>query len=623
MTVSGIVLPDPEQLTAFLVSLHGRGFKIAPGQIAACQRLLLDAHAVGTESGGAGRLKFRLAPVIARSEEQQREFYDLVDELLFRSINDRTVPLRPEGGDRDRTAIVQEPSLRSVSFRAGKWITVAAVLVAVLFVAGLWLFGKSPEPIATSSSEPAPQATSAAKARDLPQDDITIHETLISPTYPVVKWALALLPISLFAIWQGWRWRRRMLWIDFGYGHINAARALALPPDLFQSLYHGTTLRRNAANLRMSGAGPTDRFDIQASVDETAREAGLFTPIYQELRPLPEYMFLIEQAGTHDHLARMFDLMVDRLRWEHIVIERYYFRSDPRVLQRDDRQRSDLTLHELAARTSGHRLFVLGTADGCFHPLTGEVENWVTSLSPWRSRTILSIRPLRYWGLTELRLLEQGFSIATARASGLAAAARQVSREDSPAVWLERPPRITVPVRKPIRAWGQQAELDVDAGLDLVRQVLIAQIRRRGPVRTQHRSEMNDITSEEVNETLSVIRQQLVKQIANRSISLSGGQRVHETGVNIINDSSGWLDDQPTIKLRRNRNVAISAEIYDGSDDQPTVKLKRNRRHEQSDSVSGQLTVLRQILVRQISQHAGLTAGEPVRPIRRGWWRRE
>jgi hypothetical protein len=175
--------------------------------------------------------------------------------------------------------------------------------------------------------------------------------------------------------------------------------AIAGGLKLSDVLFTGPELRASAHDLRKHRYLPTRKLDAWRTVDATARRTGLFTPVYRERPQLPEYVFLIEQNGTNDHLARLFDLAVDRLRDEHVEIQRFYFHTDPRQVQADDREHSTVPLAELAARTDDHRLFIIATADGFFHPLTGEVESWVQRLEPWRSRTMLSTRPLEQWVL--------------------------------------------------------------------------------------------------------------------------------------------------------------------------------------------------------------------------------
>ena len=122
-----------------------------------------------------------------------------------------------------------------------------------------------------------------------------------------------------------------------------------------------------------------------------------------------------------------------------MFIQRYYFHTDPRQVQADDAERTPVPLADLLTRTHDHRLFVITTADGFFHPLTGEVEGWVRRLDPWRSRTMLRHPAAGAVDDGRKRLLEEGFSLATAEASGFAAAGEKIAAgTDEPVFGRER-----------------------------------------------------------------------------------------------------------------------------------------------------------------------------------------
>lgn len=421
-------VPSVNALHAFLTGLRGRGFAMDAGRMAACQRLLLDTHAAGPDSRAARRLKFRLAPVVVRTAAEQAEFYRLYDAGLGPVIPEKATPPAPS-----ETPTPSSPRARR-SRRSRMVALLLATVIAVLAVAvvhHLWPEPPPPPPINPTAGQT--QAKTTAQAYDLPRDRFQITETVISPLYRSVTMLLAVLPPAAFVAWLVVRWRRRSLWLARDRARLGHDPATTLPLPLRPAdvLYSGPEMRDGARHLRHYGFRPSRRLDASRTVEATARRAGLITPVYQHDMLLPEYVFLIEQNGANDHLARLFDLAVDRLRHEHVSIERYYFRADPRHLQADDSERKAVTLAELATRTADdHRLFVLGTADGFFHPLTGEVESWVSRLNSWPSRTVLSTRPIGHWDTAELRLLDEGFSLATAEASGFVAAGGKMMAGD-------------------------------------------------------------------------------------------------------------------------------------------------------------------------------------------------
>lgn len=259
---------------------------------------------------------------------------------------------------------------------------------------------------------------------------------------------LTALPILAFGTLLLLRWRNGAGWLFSGSAINPELATIPLPTKFSEALFNGGEFRRGAQQLRKQHYRLTSQLHVQKTVDVCAARAGLFCPIYRERPQSPEYVFLIEQHGINDHLARLFDLAVERLRSENVFIQRYYFHTDPRQVQADDAERTVVALPDLIARTYDHCLFVLATGDGFFHPLSGEVESWVKRLQPWRSRTMLSTRPLEQWTVAELRLLEEGFSLATAQESGFVAAGEKIASGDYTPELLEGVVVIPLPARR-------------------------------------------------------------------------------------------------------------------------------------------------------------------------------
>ncbi|MBF0334573.1 MAG: hypothetical protein HQL40_13165, partial [Alphaproteobacteria bacterium] len=145
----------------------------------------------------------------------------------------------------------------------------------------------------------------------------------------------------IFLVWAVVRWKRRMLWLARDRDRLgrDPATTVRFPLRVDDVLYGGPMVRESARKLRHHEALPSRRIDAVRTVDATARRAGMITPVFRHTIRVPDYVFLIEQNSGNDHLARLFDVAVDRLRHEHVSIERYYFRGDPRQLQDDGPER--------------------------------------------------------------------------------------------------------------------------------------------------------------------------------------------------------------------------------------------------------------------------------------------
>lgn len=476
--VASAPLPTPGELAAFFRELRRAGYKWDPRQLSAAERLLLMAHS-SSPPPAASRLKTLLAPVLVNSPAQQVDFYARCETWLTKRSDglgvverDASLSARTFGSERD---VRRE--------RRWRWRLVAGAVVLLLAIGiGTWSWltvEETPEPSVTETPPAAaPQQQSAPElAPPVPavpkQDTVSLIQDEPWPLWAAVQAVLTALPLLALVVWVGVRWTRRRLWLErWTSGTVPELDLLRLPrPSLW--LYGAPSFRFTAQNLRRHRRVPATDLDIRSTIEATVAHAGLFTPIGAE-RPLtPEYLFLIEEMAADDHVARLAEEALDRLEDEGVAIERCYFSRDPRVCFRNDARRTPIVLSELAGRTADHRLVVIGTSDGFFHPLSGRLEKWA---SAWPGRVMMSPRPLGQWSTNELALLEDGFSLATATPKGFGALADYVSMFEGAPIGellegtLAAAPCGSAPAAKwqvkalPVVQTAAAAEMTVDSG---------------------------------------------------------------------------------------------------------------------------------------------------------------
>lgn len=398
-------LPTPTELADFFGELRQAGYQLDPRQLAAAERLLLMVYAREPQTEFA-RLKTLLAPVFVTSPVQQADFYNRFDAWVGRRRGGPVVIQQNAGQNPDRKSDVRRE-------RRWRWrLIVGAAGVLLAIGVGTWGF-------------------------------MVQEQSKANPAYPIdaprsawvaVQTTLTALPLAALILWIGIRWKQRSLWLERqASGEVPELDRARLPRES-RWLFGSPGFHHTAQNLRRHGRVPTTDLDIHKTIEATVAQAGLFTPINTKYRLTPEYLFLIEQMGADDHVARLTDEALDRLEDEGVAVERCYFSRDPRVCFRNDGRRTPIALSELAARTAGHRLVIVGTADGFFHPVSGCLEKWVTALEVWPGRVIMSPRPLRHWSINELALLQNGFSLATATPKGFSALGNYISFvEEAPA----------------------------------------------------------------------------------------------------------------------------------------------------------------------------------------------
>ena len=427
LTVAALAaLPTPGELAAFFGELRQAGYRWDPRQLSAAERLLLMAHSTEQPPDPA-RLKTLLAPVFVNSPAQQADFYARFEAWLARRGGG------PVGIEPDAT--LSERDVRRE--RRWRWRLVAGagvLLVAIGVGTWSWLTVEEKlEPGVSGVTEtppaaqpPAPETPTAAPAK--PKDNtVYLIEDKPRPFWAAMQTVLTALPLLALLVWIGISWTRRRLWLErWTSGTVPELDRLRLPRSS-RGLFGAPGFRFTAQNLRRHRRVPATGLDIRKTIEATVAQAGLFTPIGTE-RPLtPEYLFLVDEMAADDHVARLADEALNRLEDEGVAVERCYYSRDPRVCFHDDERRTPVVLSELAGRTAGRRLVVIGTADGFFHPVSGRLEKWVSGLAAWPGRVMMSPRPLRHWSMNELALLEDGFSLATTTPKGFGALGDYVS----------------------------------------------------------------------------------------------------------------------------------------------------------------------------------------------------
>ncbi len=436
-----------------LPNLHDRldaaGIATEPGQRAAI------LHVIGKRQlgdwPGAPDIDLLLTPLLAQTPEDQ----DMVRALLKTWSDSLDVdPARPaaasSGAFRAAPVMHAEPPApasevwaseaaapRALS-RAGfmAFLGLAFFGLVALAMVTVWSVTEPPsnvnEPPSNNETpnEPTRDPNSRpdrrpAAANPPPERDNVLAEVPGTSMPLGLRLSLAALPVLAFAVYLVWLMARRGRWLATGLALARSAGPpirLTLDLDGPDTLFTPGALRKGSQTLKAPLKVEGHRLDIGRTVEATAGAAGFFSPVNAMVRVEPEYVFLIERLSPHDHAAKLFDLAVERLRDKQhgVVIHRFFFQHDLRRVYTDDAGLpAVMDIRDLSERFQRNRVFVLGTADGFFHPLDDSPQPWTRTLLEWQKRAVLHVRPVRHWGPTELRLLESGFALATATASGL------------------------------------------------------------------------------------------------------------------------------------------------------------------------------------------------------------
>jgi len=448
----------PGELFEFIDELRDGGFNVGAEQYIAAQDLLLALAAQGRWSGHAEELRTYLAPLLCKSPREQENFNQYFEQWLERKphlaapsvakkepvVTESTVP-----PSQSFLQIIREHWQDFVWF-SRRWWKVAAVLSVLIVIGGMIYFSRQtpqqtqpaqPNTDTTSTTQSSTDTTSAPPSpaaqpiqSNQQQEEMRLRALVAKINafadaeqyrgwpgfyrryYAVIRFGVAILPLLFFL---GWFYRQRPL-LEKG--------SAAKTPELHrlkvkgagEQLFHGPTFRRFAQEMRRHRESGVGDLDLPATVETTTQQGGIFTPVYGKRQILPEYLVLIDRASFHDQQARFVDENLARLRADGVFVERYYFDCDPRVCRSDDPYSPHLTLQELAARYSEHRLMIFSDGAGLMHPLTGRPQRWLELFSAWTDRAVLTLEAPRHWGYREMALSGLDFVVLPATQAGLA-----------------------------------------------------------------------------------------------------------------------------------------------------------------------------------------------------------
>jgi hypothetical protein len=399
-----VKFPSTKELLDFLGTLRVHGIHLAAAEIYRVERILSTLEATLAPQAALSTLPFALTAVLAKSPDQQASLHA----SLIRWTNENF------GQDRETTK-QRKPDLsteQGVSKRPIKipWRLIVVGLLTILVVVGALLHQFSPRP---KRSDFPPTVTPRTENPEI-KIAITAEQIFIGIVALSLLWILAT------------ETRRRRALV--------ATRAKGLVRDILdtgaapfgQWLYESTDVKRLGFQLQDLRAGAIDVVDETRTIENTIKRGGLFSPVFQAVRRQPVYGVLLQEESRHDHLARLGENLAQSLRNEGVQLELSYCTGslfDSGDPNRSYNRRAMVSLKNLPES----RLLVIGDGKALMSPSWEQPDVVVSrETSAWGARLLLSTQPIETWGEREIALMDDGWNIATARISGLAAVVRHL-----------------------------------------------------------------------------------------------------------------------------------------------------------------------------------------------------
>lgn len=158
-------------------------------------------------------------------------------------------------------------------------------------------------------------------------------------------------------------------------------------------------------------------FDVPRTVNANIKQPGRVSFRYRNPTQIDEYLLLLDVRSRNDHRAQLFDLLYREFVKEEVLIERFFYDGDVRLCW-NERNPGGLGLKELQHKFGECRLFVVGSGESLFSPVTGRLERWTETFEQWRHRNFLMTTPIAHWRSQEAEL-DELFRVAPASLQGL------------------------------------------------------------------------------------------------------------------------------------------------------------------------------------------------------------
>src|SRR5262249_37391304 len=206
----------------------------------------------------------------------------------------------------------------------------------------------------------------------VPSPDSSFDINLFARFIPALDGVrLAFLPVLVYVLWRHWTRRSRSTLerrIALREPHRREVYLTETEPYLFS----GLDLHRPLQALRAHRRVDSTELDVGATLRATIASGGRVQLRYGSRPHLPDYLLLIDRASTHDHLAKLGELLSVRLRIEQIHFFHMEFNGDPRLARRSEGRA--VSLADLATHHGEHPLLIVSDGEGLINPLSGTVQ---------------------------------------------------------------------------------------------------------------------------------------------------------------------------------------------------------------------------------------------------------
>ncbi|MBV6439095.1 MAG: TIR domain-containing protein [Haliscomenobacteraceae bacterium CHB4] len=409
-------------LTAFLREMEEEGFIRTPRQWSAIFQIIEN-------SDTSQETKYLMAPLLCKTPDQQKAFYDHYDRWFGSERTDVHDPKFKLPNLQEAEKEIPEPNKTGWGLKQ-LWLYYIVTFIVLILAFGFWL--KYGTGLSADITIRRPEGM------EKPGDGVIIKAFLYFIDLIERKIELFVALAGLLIIIIGWRY----YWIRNRKIAVQQERTdqgdtfwdFHLPHRLIS---FGNEFKLLAIRLRERVPGKVTHLDVPGTVKKTAKANGFLSLQYRMGVELPTCLMLIDLSNDNNHRAALFDAFYRCLNDIEVPVVRYFYRGVPRNLWNEDHPQG-VSLETLAERYSDSRLFLLGDGWRLLNQQTYKPDANSKAFSSWEDRVLITPIPFPLWTSRE-RNLESLFVIAPFTNEGLKIIEKHLNPED-PFDWeLQRP----------------------------------------------------------------------------------------------------------------------------------------------------------------------------------------
>jgi hypothetical protein len=430
---------DNGELALFIEGLRLAGYDISTPEFFAAQDLIVALAAQGKLPKTLAPMKTLLMPILCHSPKEQEAFYRHFDEWVNRVEN-----VKPEKTRVTFLHAVWQETKQAI--KNLKWFILFASLALILLSIFPHVFdiqemgiNETPE-TASQKIRPTPIDSEGSPSTISTEPNLNLSENTgltdkadftEEQAYYQKEWVwviLLLLPLLALLLWYFWQRYHAQPYLTRKSTSQTPNIKQFFTKNINEALFQSVGLARVAQQLRKHRPIPTDYLDLKATIKDTIKAGGWFTPVTGIAKTIPEYLVLIDRTTFKDHHSHLIDALVNQLIAQGIFIARYYFDSDPRHCYPENDELPPLLLTELADHYPAHRLLIFSDGKGLIEPMTSDIVPWIEQFSVWTQKTFFTLEQPEQGGYQAL-LEKANFLVMPANENGLTILAEQIKAE--------------------------------------------------------------------------------------------------------------------------------------------------------------------------------------------------